>query len=134
MTLACTAVCKDAKTGMSLRCIDGSSSAVEINMENFDVMNFEVLSTPIEISQGDCDWCPPPPPKSYKQRKLEISTMNKESVNLQLQQVSRHTKNYRAAVGREIIVEESGQWMRGQGTQRECAAKVAKHFSPDINI
>jgi hypothetical protein len=103
---------------------------IEINMDTFDMIEFEELS-PIDSSQDDCEWSPPPP-QAYRHRKCALVPIDAAGVYLQQQQVSNHIKNYKAAVGREIVKEEPGQWMCGHDTLRECAAKVAEFLRQPI--
>ena len=127
MTLSCIADYTEEKTSTSRLYIDID---IEINMDTFDMIEFEELS-PIDASQDECDWSPPPP-QAYRQRKCALDTIDTAGVFLQQQQVSNHIKNYKAAMGREIVKEEPGQWMCGHDTLRECAAKVAEFLRQPI--
>jgi hypothetical protein len=117
-----SAVPIEEKAGMSRLCIDISTCEMEISMDCFDMIEVAVPSITIDSIQDECDWCPPPP-QAFRHRKKD---MDNEQVYWQRQQASKHIKNYKAAVGREIVMEEPGKWTCGQERLRECAAKVAQ--------
>jgi hypothetical protein len=125
MTYASTAVCTEEKTGRNHPYFEISTNEIEINMNYIDMIEDEVPSMTIDSNQDECYWCPPPP-QAYRHEKFEIQAIDIEEVFLQRQQASRHIKNYKAAVGREIVTKEPGKWLCGQDGLRECAAKIAE--------
>ncbi len=109
----------DEKTSIGGRC---STSEMEINMDCIELFEFDVSSSTLDSSQA---WSPPPP-QAFRHRNIETDAMDNEQVFLQRQQASRHIKNYKTAVGREMVMEEPGKWMCGQDGLLECAAKIAE--------
>ncbi len=123
------AVSTEEKTDISRLYIDISTTKIEIKMDSFDMIEIEVPSMSMDSSLDEDDWCPPPP-QAFRHRNIDTDIMDNEQVFLQRQQASRHIRNYKAAVGREIVMSEPGKWICGQDGLRECAAKVAEFLRP----
>ncbi len=105
----------------------GSTSEMEINMYCIEMLEFDVSSSVLSSTLDSSQAWSPPPPQAFRHRNIDTDAMDNEQVFLQRQQASRHIKNYKTAVGREIVMEEPGKWMcaSGQDGLRECAAKIA---------
>jgi hypothetical protein len=116
-----TAVSTEKMSGVSYLCNDTSTSETEISFDFFDMFELAVPYVTMDSRKDECDWCPPPP-QLFRHKKITKT----DEVFLQRQQASRHIKDYRAAMGREIVTEEPGKWMCGQDGQRECALKIAE--------